>query len=667
MLYFNYLASYYFTLYSTSGQKKKLSDSQENRLKNYIIFRSKIGSGLTRPQIARVIKDVLDKNEQESGLNLTNDDRLFPDNLPSPVWVHRFVKRHPTMSMRTPEHLGHQRKMLSETQLREWFKQLEDFFFSEHRIIAKDFFVPENASRIFNLDESGFPLGGGKKLKVVAERGVKNVYNVSTESKESITVLACVSADGSCQKPYVIFPGLRQPNYNFRQVDPSKYDVAFTPNGWISSESFFCWLSNLFYPTIKDSVQFPVVVFMDNHSSHINLATVEFCINHKIILYCFPPHASHVMQPLDICVFGPLKKLWNTALNNFKIKYNQVMNRTMFFTVFDEAWEACKTNKANIVSGFKKSGLIPLDPDALDYSRLIDEAKAAKVFKQSGNELSAEQKLGIMRSLKCFNEHLPEATIKNFETRFQEGYDCNDDSAEGKLYKIFRSIKRLFQPNASESQIDCPSRTAEQTLVPPENPPVIDASSAQAIEIDPSAREMSISNHGLSNDTVDRELMSHKFDLDAIPISTDPSPSEETCTVNQCNEVPSIELIVSNSSTAIDDENNCPHLSESQTVFSIQSCGNNSPCTSSSIIFENPFNEEVSNVSEISTCTTSLSTNEKDGDANLSKTIKLNPITSSVLENSLVSPSADAPTNIIDENLNLPSTSAMFPSLPSFN
>ena len=44
-----------------------------------------------------------------------------------------------------------------------------------------------------------------------------------------------------------------------------------------------------------------------------------------------------------------------------------------------------------------------------------------------------------------------------------------------------------------------------------ENPPVIDASSAQAIEIDPSDREISISNHGRSNDTVDRELMSHKF------------------------------------------------------------------------------------------------------------------------------------------------------------
>ena len=239
MLHFNYLASYYFTLYSTSGQKKKLSDSQEDRLKNYIIFWSKIGSGLTKSQIARVIKDVLDKSEQESGLNLTNDDRLFPDNLPSPVWVHRFVKRHPSMSMRTPEHLGHQRKILSETQLREWFKQLEDFIFSEHRIIAKDFFVSENASGIFNLDESGFPLGGRKKL-IVAERVVKNVYNVSTESKESITVLACVSVNGSCQKSYVIFPGLCQPNYNFRQVDPIKYDVVFTPNGWNSSESFFC-------------------------------------------------------------------------------------------------------------------------------------------------------------------------------------------------------------------------------------------------------------------------------------------------------------------------------------------------------------------------------------------------------------------------------------------
>ena len=368
------------------------------------------------------------------------------------------MKRHPKISPRTAEHLGHCRKRVSESQLRTWYTELEIFFFTEHRIIAKDFFIGDNGDRIFNLDESGFPLAGGNKLKIVAEKGAKNVYSVSTENKESITVLVCSSADGNSQKPYVIFPGIRQPNYHFKDVDPSKYNVSQTPNGWISSEAFFGFLE-LFYEAIKDSVQFPVVIFMDNHSSHINPAVVEYCIDHKIILFCFPPHASHIIQPLDISVFGPLKRSWNAAINDFKVKYNQAMSQTMFFTVFDKAWESCKGMKQNIISGFRKAGLVPLNPDALDYSHIIDEQKAKDLVTQS-DDLSADQKLGIMRSLKCFKEHLPEFTIRNFETRFCEGYDVDEESAEATIYKIYKSIKLLFKENPQSGNQENPRALA---------------------------------------------------------------------------------------------------------------------------------------------------------------------------------------------------------------
>lgn len=58
---------------------------------------------------------------------------------------------------------------------------------------------------------------------------------------------------------------------------------------------------------MKEKVEFPILVFMDGHSTHVNIAVSEFCRDNKIILYCFPPHASHIMQPLDIAVYGPLK------------------------------------------------------------------------------------------------------------------------------------------------------------------------------------------------------------------------------------------------------------------------------------------------------------------------------------------------------------------------
>ena len=167
----------------------KLSDEQEKRLNKFIKYRARIGNGVTRQEISRIVKEVLDKAELDSGQEMTDEERLWRNNSPPYVWVSRYVKRFPDLAVRTPEHLGHQRKCVSESRLRRWFKDLEEFLLAEKNISASDFLKPENSHRIFNADETGFPLSGGKNLKIIAEKGVKNVYATGTESKEQITVL----------------------------------------------------------------------------------------------------------------------------------------------------------------------------------------------------------------------------------------------------------------------------------------------------------------------------------------------------------------------------------------------------------------------------------------------------------------------------------------------
>ena len=104
----------------------------------------------------------------------------------------------------------------------------------EHGIDAEHFLTQENANRVFNLDESGFPLGGSNKLKVIDERARPLIYCKTTENKGQITVLGCVSDDGHFEKPYVIFPGQR-PSYNISEADRKKYDLGRSKSGWIST------------------------------------------------------------------------------------------------------------------------------------------------------------------------------------------------------------------------------------------------------------------------------------------------------------------------------------------------------------------------------------------------------------------------------------------------
>lgn len=146
--------------------------------------------------------------------------------------MYGFFMRHPELSTRTPENLGFQRAAVSEEVIRSWFKLFTEHLSDEHGIVAEDFLQISNAKRIFNLDESGFPLQGtNSKLKVIGEKGSKNVYKLAPENKTQITVLACVSAAGDYSKPLVIYPGQKLPRFNFGDVDADDYDVGFTPNG----------------------------------------------------------------------------------------------------------------------------------------------------------------------------------------------------------------------------------------------------------------------------------------------------------------------------------------------------------------------------------------------------------------------------------------------------
>ena len=108
---------------------------------------------------------------------------------------------------------------------------------------------------------------------------------------------------------YSYFPELGFQNTTSLMLTPRTIILVTKKNDWISSDSFYTWLPNLFYPSISNRVIFPIFLFLDGHRSHINVAVSEFCIDKGIILYCFPAHASHILQPVDVTVFGLMKNI----------------------------------------------------------------------------------------------------------------------------------------------------------------------------------------------------------------------------------------------------------------------------------------------------------------------------------------------------------------------
>ena len=83
----------------------------------------------------------------------------------------------------------------------------------------------------------------------------------------------------------------------------------------------------------------PVLLIIDGHTTHIDLDISQFCKEDRILLYCLPPHSSHISQPLDVGFFAPLKANWKKAVDSFRMaNIGQEITKEVFARVFKEAW-----------------------------------------------------------------------------------------------------------------------------------------------------------------------------------------------------------------------------------------------------------------------------------------------------------------------------------------
>ena len=76
-------------------------------------------------------------------------------------------------------------------------------------------------------------------------------------------------------------------------------------SAYINTNLILMWMhfKKYAHPTKND----PVLLIIDNDSSHISLKAVRFACDNRIIILILPPHSNHKMQPLDISIFNSLK------------------------------------------------------------------------------------------------------------------------------------------------------------------------------------------------------------------------------------------------------------------------------------------------------------------------------------------------------------------------
>jgi hypothetical protein len=77
-----------------------------------------------------------------------------------------------------------------------------------------------------------------------------------------------------------------------------------------------------------------------------------------------PPYSSHLLQPLNVGCFSPLKQAYSDKINSLAQYGTKKIKKEAFLPAFKAAFKKAIT-KDNIYAGFRGARLVPHDPEAV--------------------------------------------------------------------------------------------------------------------------------------------------------------------------------------------------------------------------------------------------------------------------------------------------------------
>jgi len=256
--------------------------------------------------------------------------------------------------------------------------------------------TPEN---LWNCDGKGIIMGlvvGRQKAIVRASTNSRNKVILTDGNGEFSSSLETISAEGHVIPPFVVWANKVHCDGWYTTGDTRPGTFSRSHSGYMDDDLGLDYISKHFDPyTAPPRAEGPIwhMFIVDGHSSHVAYPVVEYGLDHNIVIYCLPPHTTHLMQPLDVACFAPLSRAHRTALQDFIYDNpGKPFGKPEFWDSLCIAREQALI-KDNILGGYEATGIWPLRPE-----EVLDRVTAAEVFSNLPSSLSTPVKLASMRS-----------------------------------------------------------------------------------------------------------------------------------------------------------------------------------------------------------------------------------------------------------------------------
>jgi hypothetical protein len=328
------------------AKNRLLLDFEEAELIKWICSMERRGFPPFLIDVKRMAQSVLDRRSDTSRSSAIGKN-----------WIYRFHKAHPDIKARLSRGRDYQRVKNEDPRIiRPWFQRVLETK-QRYGILDED---------TYNFDETGFAMGlitGSRSSKVItSSESVGRATVTQPGERKWSTTVETISAAGWALPPFVILEGKTHLEYYYQQSLPLDWTIAVSDNGWTNDKLGFHFIKHFDKWTKHRTTGTYRLLILDGHGSHATPEFDLFCSENNIITECLPPHTSHILQPLDVACFGPLKTAYGHLVQDLARQAIFHVDKADFLTMYRQA-RATIHSEQNIRSAFRATGLIPWNPD----------------------------------------------------------------------------------------------------------------------------------------------------------------------------------------------------------------------------------------------------------------------------------------------------------------
>ena len=369
----------------------RLSAQEEQKIVNVVTWSAKIGYGIDWPGLQSLLQEVLlalvaADQSRKTGLEKVGQ-------LPGKSWVREFARRHNLVVRQTLE-ISKGRQVVTPEEVAMWQGDAYAFFSSDPEMTA----ALLDPGRVWNQDESSVQVGlsddihviifilsvapqlGVTGRKVLAPRGTKLLYQVASSSRDHITCSLSVNARGDMAPCRCVFQGVRNMATIHLKDLPKDglsgaWKLCVSPKGYITAELFVDVLRDIVETVEKLGIPRPIILFLDGAAPHISLAMAEYCKTFGIQPWLLKPNSTHLLQPLDLTFLKVLKGLLKQKCITWQQDPRHVGSAltkySIVFLLREAVEEVLASSPNTIASGFRRGGLSPWNPAAVNTGKML--------------------------------------------------------------------------------------------------------------------------------------------------------------------------------------------------------------------------------------------------------------------------------------------------------